>query len=694
MYSFRNCLLVMVWLMIGSILWVTGQSWADEGMWTLENPPLKQLQQKYNFIPTAEWLEHVQQASVRFMDGGSGAFISPRGLVMTNHHVAVGQLQKMSSREKDYVATGFLAATPADEIKCADLEINVLMSMENVTARVLAVVKKGMPEKDALQARKAVMAEIEKTHQEQTGMRAEVVSLYHGGEYWLYSYKKYTDIRLVMAPERQVAYFGGDFDNFTFPRHDLDMAFFRIYENDQPIASPQFFKWNRQGAAKDELVFVPGHPGSTDRLFTYAQLENLRDFQYPRTFKMIENRLRLLREYSQRGGEEQRRALIQIFGLENGKKASTGEYQGLLEPRSMARFQAAENDFRKIVMANSEWRKKYGDCWDQIQEVLKKSQEKANQRAYRSLRSSRLASQASNIVRYVTEVTKPDAERLDGYHDADLETVRFRLFSPAPIYPDMEEFMLAGTLEIALKELGPKDEFLSVVLNGRTPAVAAKELISGTKLKDITVRKALIEGGEKAVQASTDPLIVLARQLDPINRVSEKWSRENVESVITSANEKLAQARFEVYGKTTYPDATFTLRLSYGTVKGYPMNGTKAPHVTTLYGLYDRALSFPGEADFTLPARFWERKNQLDLSTPVNFVSTCDIIGGNSGSPVINQQAELVGLIFDGNIESLPGRFWYDETANRAVSVHSAYIIEALRKLYDAASLADEIEGQ
>jgi hypothetical protein len=663
-------------------------------MWTLENPPVKQLQEKYNFTPTAEWLEHVQKASVRFMDGGSGAFVSPRGLVVTNHHVAVGQLQKMSSRETDYVTTGFLAATPADEIKCADLEINVLMTMENVTARVLAALKKEMNEKEALQARKAVIAEIEKTSQEQTGLRAEVVSLYHGGEYWLYCNKKYTDVRLVMAPERQVAYFGGDFDNFTFPRHDLDMAFFRIYENDQPITSPHYFKWNRQGAAKDELVFVSGHPGSTDRLYTYVQLENLRDFQYPRNFKMIENRLKLLREYSQRGREEQRRALVQIFGLENGKKASTGEYQGLLDARSMARFQAAENDFPKAVMSNSEWRKKYGDCWDQIRDVLKKSQEKSHTRAYRTLRSSRLAGLASNIVRYVTEVTKPDAERLDGYHDADLETVQFRLFSPAPIYPDLEEFMLAGSLQMSLKELGPKDEFLSLVLNGRTPEVAAKELINGTKLKDIAVRKALIAGGEKAVQESTDPLIVLARQLDPVTRASEKWNRENVESVITPANEKIAQARFAVYGKTNYPDATFTLRLSYGTVTGYPMNGTKAPHITTLYGLYDRALSFPGEADFSLPARFRERKDQLDLTTPVNFVSTCDIIGGNSGSPVINQKAEIVGLIFDGNIESLPGRFWYDDTANRAVSVHTAYIIEALRKLYDAAFLADEIEGQ
>ena len=686
-------LLVGVILLFSSSLFV-GAGLADEGMWTFDNPPVKQLRERYGFTPTQEWLDHVRLASVRFMDGGSGSFVSPNGLVLTNHHVAMGQLQKISTAEKDYVATGFYAATPAEELKCPDLEVNVLISMEDVTQRVQSAVKEGMSEAEALKARRAEIAKIEKESLDKTGLRSNVISLYHGGEYWLYRYKKYTDVRLVMAPERQAAYFGGDSDNFTYPRYDLDMAFFRVYENGKPIKSEHYLKWNSKGAGENELVFVSGNPGSSDRLFTYAQLEFQRDVRYPMILKYIKKRLEILYEYRERGQEQERRALFHIFGLENAKKALTGELRGLLDKNLMAKRKKDEEEFRKLIANNPEWQKLYGDAWDVIAKTIKKSAEKTKEQFYRHLRGSRMASFAATIVRYVAEVQKPDAERLPGYHDSQLNELRFYLFSPAPIYKDLEEATLAGTLQMSLEELGPDDEFIKIVLNGRSPEEVAKDLINGSKLDDVEFRKSLIEGGEKAVKKCKDPLIVLARKLDPMWRKSEKWFRENVESVLTQASEKIAKARFVVYGKSVYPDATFTLRLAYGAVKGYPMNGTKAPYKTTLYGLYDRALSFDQKGEYVLPQRFWDRQHTLNLATPVNFVSTCDIIGGNSGSPVINKNAELVGVIFDGNIESLSGRFIYDEEKNRAVAVHSAYIIEALRKLYDAGKLADEIEGK
>jgi hypothetical protein len=670
-------------------------TFADEGMWTFDNPPLKQLKEKYNFTPTKEWLEHVRLSSVRFNDGGSGSFISPNGLVMTNHHVAMGQLQKMSTAEKNYVATGFYAATPAEEAKCPDLELNILYDMVDVTARVTGVAKPGLKPEEALKAREKEIAAIEKEYNEKTGLTCNVTSLYRGGEYWVYQYKRYTDVRLVMAPERQIAFWGGDDDNFTFPRYDLDMAFFRVYENDKPVDSKHFLKWNAKGAAEGELVFVSGHPGSTNRLNTYSQMVMQRDFHYPYMLDMIQKRLDILYDYSKRGPEQARRALGQIFGLENGKKAMTGEYQGLLDPKLMEKAKKEEELFRAKVNANPQWKKEYGDGWNVIDKLVKKQTKDFAKNSYRGLAlNSRFAGMANSIVFYVAEVKKPDAERLDGYHDTQLEQLKFRLFSPAPIYKDLDEATFAGLLQLAVDKLGSNDENLQKILKGRTAAQAAKEMVAATTLDKVDVRKALIEGGSDAVAKSTDPFVVLARELEPERRKKIEEDKKNTQSLLTPAAEKIAKAGFAVHGKDNYPDATFTLRLSYGVVKGYPMNGTKAPYKTTLYGLYDRSLGFDQKDAFALPQRFWDRKAQLDLSTPVNFVNSTDIIGGNSGSPVVNKNGELVGLVFDGNIESLVGRFVYDETSNRCVAVHSAFIIEGLRKLYDASKLADEIEGK
>jgi hypothetical protein len=693
-----------IWILLTLAVWAflgISVSLADEGMWTFDNPPSKQLKERYGFTPTRQWLDHLRLASARFNDGGSGSFVSPRGLVLTNHHVALTQLEKVSSPAKDYVKDGFYARTEAEELKCPDLELNVLVAMEDVTPRVRSAVKPGMTDEAALKARKAEMAKIEKESLERTGLRSDVISLYQGGEYWLYQYKKYTDMRLVFAPEQQIAFFGGDPDNFTFPRHDLDFALFRVYENGKPVESHDYLKWNAKGADEGELVFVSGHPGSTSRLETMTQIETERDYELPVRLKILNRRAETARRYGAQGPEQARQAARIIFFTENSLKVYKGRAQGLADKTLVAKMQKDEASFRALVASKPEWEKAYGGAWDAIaQAEMKHRQILKTYRLY-SLHWSRLAEIALNIVQYVAEVKKPDGERLKDphdpqkdYHDSQLDSLRFRLFSPAPIYPQYEAAMLEGALQLSLEELGASDPFMKAVLGGRTPAQVAKATVEGTKLADPALRKSLLEGGEAAVQASSDPMIVLARTIDPFDRQRIKAREDKVESVETPAGEKIGQARFAVYGKSLYPDATFTLRLGYGAVKGYPMNGTQAPPMTTFYGLYDRAYSFGLNPPYNLPARYLERRTRLDLAQPLDFVSTCDIIGGNSGSPVVNKKGELVGLIFDGNIESLVGDYVYYEVNNRAVAVHSGAIIAALRGLYDAAPLADELEGR
>jgi hypothetical protein len=667
---------------------------ADEGMWTLDNMPLKQLKEKYGFEPTPAWLEHIRLASVRVGDGGSGSFVSPNGLVLTNHHVALGQLQKVSTPQKNYVQDGFYAATAADEILCPDLELNVLISMENVTAKVLAAAKPAMDPIKALEAKKAAIAAIERQSLKKTGLRSDVVSLYLGGEYWLYCYKKYTTVKLVFAPEQQAAFYGGDPDNFTYPRHDLDMALFRAYEKGKPVQVSHYLKWNVKGAADGELVFVSGHPGSTNRLMTLAQIQFQREYIYPQRLKMMKRMLAVAKKYASKGMEQARQAAGMIFGIENGIKASSGEYDGLNAPGFMAKKTAIEAEFRKLVEANPKWKSEYAAAWDQIAAAIEKEKPRLKESLYRRIPGMSLGKIALQIVQYAAEIRKPDGKRLDGFHDSQLESLRFRLFSPAPIYPDLEEVLIVDGLRQQIEDLGPEDPYVKILLDGKTPEAVTKALLAGTKLADPALRRKLVDGGEATVGKSTDSFIVLARKLDPITRELKKWLEDNVESIVKPAGEKIGQARFAIYGKNAYPDATFTLRLSYGTVKGYPMNGTIAPSKTTFYGLYDRSAGFDNKFPFQLPQRYIDNKDKLDLATPLNFVCSGDIIGGNSGSPVVNRAGELVGLVFDGNIESFLGRFFYDETANRTVSVHSAAIIEALNKIYGVQNLVKELLGQ
>jgi hypothetical protein len=683
---------------------------ADDGMWTFDNPPRKQWKERYNFEPTAMWLENVRLASVRLNDGGSGSFVSGNGLLMTNQHVASGQLQKVSTPERDYTKEGFYAPSNAEELKCPDLEINVLLSYEDVTRRVQGAVKTGASDKEANEQRKSEMAAIEKESSEKTGLRSEVVTLYSGGEYWLYRFKKYTDLRLVFAAEEQIAFFGGDYDNFTYPRYDLDVAFFRVYENNQPLKTEHYFKWSQNGPADGEFVLAPGNPGSTNRLLTTSQIHFQRDVGNTLQMQVWTSRRDALARYSQTSAEAARRAGGSRRSFENSIKRLVGQQEGLMNPRMMTKKEAEEKTLREKVASKPELQQAYGGAWDEIATAYRDYPTMAKRLAFSTLTPSRvdlfgtsfgnpisrLATIAAAIVRYSEETRKPNVKRYDELRDSNLESFRFSLLSRAPIYPEMEEYLLAAWLEEARKTLGADDPFVKAALAGSTPAAAAKRVVSGTKLADVDARKALLEGGADAVAKSDDPMIVLARNVEPITREMRAWMEEKIQSVEASAGQKIAQARFAVYGKSVYPDATFSLRISYGKVMGYEEDTTLVPYKTTFFGLYDRARSFDEKPPYDLPQRYREAKSKLDLSTPLNFVYTADTIGGNSGSPIINRNAEIVGLNFDSNIQKLPNRYWYveDSEGGRAVAVHSAAIIEALRKLYGADALAKEITGR
>ena len=684
---------ISVLLFTAAVVALSTSVFADEGMWTFDNPPARQLKQRYGFTPTKAWLDHVRLSSVRFNDGGSGSFVSAHGLVLTNHHVALFQLQKLSTPQHDYASGVFYARTEAQELKCPDLELNILMSMENVTARVMAAVKPGMTDTEALKARRAEIAGIQKESLGSTGLRSDVVQLYQGSEYWLYRYKKYTDVRLVFAPSQQIAFFGGDPDNFTYPRYDLDFALFRVYENGKPVESRNYLKWDPEGPADDALVFVSGNPGSTGRKDTLAQLQMLRDRVFPVTIQILNHRLATLQKYSALGAEQARQASSSIFFLQNSLKAYTGMENGLRNPGLMAKKEKEEKEFRAQVAANPEWQKEYGTAWDEIAAAEKTLAANLKPYRFRSIGGAPLANRALTIVLYVQQVQKPDGERLPGFHDSQLPSLRYQIFSPAPSYLPLEQAMLASTLAQSSEELGPNDPFVRAALQGKSPQEAAREAFAGTKMGDAAFRKSLIEGGEAAVQSSKDPLIALARRINPEILAMISWHEDNIESVVTRAGEKIGKARFAVYGKSAYPDATFTLRLAYGTVKGYPMNGTQAPPHTTFYGLYDRTYGFDLKPPFNLPELWLKSESKLELKTPLDFVTTCDVVGGNSGSPVINRNGNVVGVIFDGNIESLVGYFVYNEKDNRSVAVATTAIIEALRKVYDAGALADELEG-
>jgi hypothetical protein len=677
-----------------AMLSIAGTTFADEGMWLFTRPPLKQLKEKYNFTPDAAWLEHLQKSCVRISSGGSGSIVSPTGLVMTNHHVGSDMLEKMSTADNNLIEKGFYAKSEAEEIKCPDIEMHVLWTIDDVTDRVKGAAKADMPASDANTARRKMMSTIEKEANEKSGLKCEVVTLYQGGRYHLYSYKRYTDVRLVMAPEKGIAFFGGDPDNFEYPRYDLDMCFFRIYENGAPLKPEHYLHWSKEGAQKNDLVFVAGHPGRTERLFTVDHLKFLRDVQYPLQMRNLWRREVMLGTFSGRSEENRRIAEGEYFGVQNSRKARTGIFSGLQDARLFEQKTAAEKKLRAAVDANPEYKKQWGDAWDEIANA-----EKAYGQFYTRLNGVNsvggdLFSRARDLVRLAEEKPKPSADRLREYRDSNMDSIELRLFSPAPIYDALEIQRLTSGLGLMCELLGGEDPLVVKALAGKSPVARAEELVHGTTLKDVAARKELFKGGASAIAASKDPLIQLAKDLDSESRTLRKRFEDTVESAERDGYNKIAAAQFAINGEDQYPDATFTLRLSYGTVAGYKENGKDIPPFTNFGGLYEHSKERGDVYPFKIPEKFVAAKSKLNMNTPFNFVTTCDIIGGNSGSPTVNKAGEVIGLIFDGNLQSLILDIAYtNEEQQRAVSVDSRAMIEAMRKVYDCNALADEITG-
>jgi len=668
---------------------------ADEGMWLFNKPPKDLLQKNYGFTVTQEFMDHLRLSSISF-GGASGSFISPEGLVLTNHHVGQGALQNLSTKDRDLMKTGFYARTRAEELRVPGMELRVLQDVEDVTDKVRGAEKPGMTPIEAADARGKVIATLEKETHERSGLRGIVVTLYAGGMYHIYKYKTYSDVRLVFAPEYLAAFFGGDADNFTYPRFDLDICLFRIYENGQPFKSENYIKWSTKGIREGDLIFCSGHPGSTGRLLTYAQLEFLRDSSYPLTIANYKRRQAYMHEYSSKGEEQARIALRNLFGIENSLKATIGYQSGLLDKALMEKKLKDEQALRAAVAKNPDLEKQFGSAWDETA---------AAEKAYASFSKPMVFFErgngfyttyftiARNLVRLAMEKPKPNADRLREFRDAGLPSIERMILSPAPIYDEFETLKLSDSLAQLQEEFGDWQE-TRWILGGRAPQDVARDLIAGTKLKDVAVRKTLMDGGLEAVYQCQDPMIKLALLVDPVSRGLRSRFEKEVEAVETRNGARIAQAMFKLEGTSIPPDATGTLRLSYGVVKGYTDNGKKIPYETTFAGLYERSQKAGNKDPYELPPSFLQKKAALNLATPINFVATCDSIGGNSGSPVTNRKGEFVGVLFDGNIQSLPTRFVYEDKISRSVMVHAQGIIEAMLRIYNAKPLVEEILGK
>lgn len=684
-------------------------TFGDEGMWLYNNPPRALLKERYNFEPTDAWLEHLQKSSVRFNSGGSGSFVSPDGLVMTNHHVGADDIQKLSTKENDLLSNGFFARSRDQELKCKALELNVLQSIRDVTAEVNAAVPEGASPADSFKARQAKIAEIEKAAADDAnGIRADVVTLFAGGAYHLYTFKKYTDIRLVFAPEKQIAFYGGDPDNFEYPRYCLDCAFFRVYENDKPFKTEHYLKWSPNGAKDGELTFVSGHPGRTSRQQTNAELEYLRDTGFPFLMQRL-NRLEVvLGAWVNRSESNRQRGEDELFGIQNSRKARFGGLAGLQDPQLMGRKVEEEKKLRQFIEMQINNRRAKTPEESAMLEAAKNAfdtiaaAEKLRAEIFKDFAmlegrggfNSAYFGIARTLVRAAEEKGKAPGERLQEFGDARLPSLEQQLFSDEPFYDDFETLKLADSLSLFASTYGMSNELVQQVLAGKSPRERAFELVSGTKVKDVAERKRLYEGGQAALEGSTDPMIQLVKILDGPSRAIRKRVETEIDEPKRQAYSALAKARFAMQGTNTYPDATFTLRLAFGPVKGFVEDGKEVPAFTTMAGLYERSKDQGNRGSFELPKLWEQKKDSIDLNTPFNFISTADIIGGNSGSPVVNTNGEVVGLIFDGNIHSLVLDFIYDDAKARAVSVDSRAMIEALRKVYDAGSLADELQSK
>ncbi|GAB2562350.1 S46 family peptidase [Dyella jejuensis] len=671
-----------------------GAVMANEGMWTMDHLPVKQMQQEYGFTPSAQWIDLVQHAALRLAEGCSGSFVSANGLVMTNHHCANSCLSQLSKGHEDYMSNGYVALKQEDEPKCPDVELNQLESITDVTAQVNAATA-GKAGAERVKAEREVDSKLEQScvNGDAKTWRCDVITLYNGGRYALYKYRRYQDVRLVFAPEQSIAFFGGDPDNFNFPRYDLDVTFFRAYVGGKPANTPKFFKFDPQGPKAGDMTFVVGNPGSTRRGLTWTELSALRDFQLVPVFGMLSELRGVLWQYARDGAQQAKESQELQFGIENSIKVYNGWLQTLADDNFVQHKQEQDAALRQWMAATAQRRAAYGDPWTELAHAQQRGQQLSTrymmlERGIGLGQFGELFNDARILVRAAAERTKPDGERLPDFREANLPAVQQAVESNVPVYPRYEQTLLAWSLGRLRQSLGADDPTVHEVLGKQSPEQLAQQLVSGTKLADPAVRKQLWDGGEKAIQASSDPMIVLAREVDPESRKIRKAYEDEVKAPTDKANETIAKARFDRDGMSSYPDATFTQRLSYGKVVGWNENGAPVPPFTHFAGLYKRAT---GADPFKLPDSWIKAQSSLDMSTPMDFVTDNDIIGGNSGSPVIDRQGHAVGLIFDGNIHSLGGDFVYDGSNNRAVAVDTAALVAAVRKVYKLPRLADEL---
>jgi hypothetical protein len=659
---------------------------ADEGMYLFNDLPRETLKKSFEFEPNEAWADHIRLSSVRFNSGGSGSFISSDGLVLTNHHVASDTLHKLSTPERNLIDNGFLAASYDEELKTPDLELNQLVSIEDVTQRVISGVGDEADAKSAAEKRRAVMSKIEKESLDATGFRSDVVTLFGGAKYHLYRYKKYTDVRLVWAPETATAFFGGDADNFEYPRYCMDATIMRVYENGKPAKLEHFLKWSASGVQEGDLVFVSGHPGRTQRVFTVDALKFLRDDRLPYVLNFLRRKEVLMQQFALGGIESKRRARDELFGIQNARKAYTGMIAGLQDPQTFAvksqredKLRSALNRLRELDIEK-----------DPFAEIASLQKQKAEMLDKGVSLSSTLFDIALQIVLMAQEDTKPSEKRLREFGDAGRESLMQELLSEAPVYRDLESVKLTDEIARLVEVRSAEDSLIQKILEGKGPRDRVAKLMAGTKLDQVQERRRLVDGGLSAIESSDDAMIRLARLIEPAYR-EVRTKNEAIEESERQAYADLAKLITAVEGTNGYPDATFTLRLAFGTVKGYEEDGQTITPQTDFAGAFDHALSHAGQADFALPQSWMQAKDKMKLSTPLNFVCTADIIGGNSGSPVVNRDGELVGLIFDGNIQSLTSDYVFSSVQGRAVSVSGVGILESLRSIYKADKLADSI---
>ncbi len=663
---------------------------ADEGMWTLDNFPAEAVEATYGVSIDADWLQTVQSGTVRLDGGCTGSLASPDGLVLTNNHCTWGCIRNLSDEQHNLSDTGFYAATREEERQCPGARISILQQTEEITEKV-AVATEGKDEAAANEARKAELSKLEAACEESSGLKCESVSLYHGCQHWLYKYKRYDDVRLVFAPELAIAAFGGDPDNFNFPRWCLDFSFMRIYEDGKPASTPEHLTWRPEGPEAGEPVFVSGHPGSTQRLLTVAELDSLRDYQLPQQLLYYSELRGRLEQWGETGDEAARIVQQRILGYENAIKVWRNRLFSLQDDAEMAAKSAAEEELKAAVAADPELAAAYGDAWEESARATA---------AYRAIIDryrfvevgygfrGDLLGWAQTLVRAAEERGKPNEERLREFRETALPGVEQGLTAEIPVSADYEKLQLAFGFDKMREWLGPDDPIVKQVLGNESPEGLAARLVEGTKLADATVRKALWEGGAEAIAASDDPMIALAQSIDGEARAIRERYENEVEAPLDQASEKIAKARFAVLGTGVYPDATFTLRVTYGSVKGWMERGEMVEPFTTVKRVYERAT---GEEPFALPASWIEKKDQIDPDTRFNYVATTDIIGGNSGSPVVDAEGRLVGLAFDGNIHSIAGAYWFDLDVNRTVNVHPAILVEALRDIYGADTVLEEL---